>query len=367
MCHCHAMTTDRLRVGLDVSAVASGSTGVARYARMLLHELGARDDVTVRAFALGRGERPADLELAGGRLPLRVVRTGWRIAQRPRAEHWTGPIDVFHSTDMVPAPSRAPLVLTVHDALALTMPGVYGPRYVRIAEAQRRMASQATVIVTHAEANIDELVRMGYAPRERFVVAAPGPREFTGASEPVVEGPYLLGIGLLTPRKGFQTLIEAGSRLGSACPPILIVGPDSWETDVVRAAAERFGMTDRVQFLGFVDDSTVERLIRNATIFCHPSVAEGFGMPCLEAMALGAPVLAADIPTVREIADGTVELVPPNDPAALAAALETLLADPARRADLAARGLARAADFTWAGMADRIVDAYRTACLSSTG
>jgi glycosyltransferase involved in cell wall biosynthesis len=334
---------------------------------MHLRELRRRRDVDVTGFAVGRGPAVGEPDIRRSRVPLRVFHRAWQTLGWPRAERWTGPVDVVHSLDMVPVPSAAPLVITVHDALALTMPGVYGPRYVRIAEAQRKMAGRAAVIVTPCEANIDELGRMGYAPRERIVVASPGPREFTGDAAPVVEGPYLMGIGLLTPRKGFQTLIEAGSRLGDACPPILIAGPDSWETGEVRAAVDRFGMADRVRLLGFVDDRTLERLIRNATVFCHPSVAEGFGMPCLEAMALGAPVLAADIPTIREIGAGTIDLVPPADPAALAEGLDALLRDPVRRAELAARGQARAADFTWAGMTDRIVDAYRLACLSSTG
>ncbi len=358
----------RLRVGLDLTCLVSGSTGVSRYARMHLRELRERDDVDVAGFAVGRGPEVGEPEIVRSRVPLRVVHRSWEVLARPRAERWTGPVDVFHSLDMVPAPSAAPLVATVHDALALTMPGVYGPRYVRIAEAQRKAAKRAAVVVTHCEANIAELVRMGYTTADKIVVASPGPREFTGDAEPVVEGPYLFAIGLLTPRKGFQTLIEAGSRLGDDCPPILIAGPDSWETGEVKAAVDRFGMADRVRFLGFVDDRTIERLIRNATVFCHPSVAEGFGMPCLEAMALGAPVLAADIPTIREIGgDGGVDLVPPGDPAAFAEGLQALLDDPVRRAALAARGLARSADYTWSGMTDRIVGAYRTACLSSTG
>lgn len=359
----------RLRVGLDLTCLVSGSTGVSRYARMHLRELRRRDDVEVTGFAVGRGPDAGEPGVVRSRVPLRVVHRSWELLRRPRAERWTGEVDVFHSLDMVPAPSAAPLVVTVHDALALTMPGVYGPRYVRIAEAQRREAARAEVIVTHCEATIPELVRMGYTTSpDNVVVASPGPREFTGDAEPVVDGPYLFAIGLLTPRKGFQTLIEAGSRLGDACPPILIAGPDSWETEVVRGAVDRFGMADRVRFLGFVDDRTIERLIRNATVFCHPSVAEGFGMPCLEAMALGAPVLAADIPTIREIGgDGGVDLVPPGDPAAFAEGLRALLADADRRAALAARGLSRAAEYTWSGMTDRIVAAYRTACLSSTG
>lgn len=353
-----------LRVGLDVSSLVSGSTGVARYVRMHLAELRRRSDVDVRAFAVGRGPAVPEPGVKRSRVPLRVIHRAWETIRWPRAEHWTGPVDVVHSMDMLPVPTSAPLVITVHDALALTMPGVYGPRYVRIAEAQRQMAKRASMVVTHCEANIDDIERLGYARREQVVVAPPGPREFTGDAEPVVEGPYVFGVGLLTPRKGFEYLIEAGSRLGSACPPILIAGPDSWESEKVRSAVERFDMADRVQFLGYVDDRTLERLIRNATVFCHPSVAEGFGIPCLEAMALGAPVLAADIPTINEIAAGTVELVPPADPVALAEALERLLNDPERRAELSAQGLARAADFTWEKMTDRIVGAYRLASSS---
>ncbi|HEY2427864.1 MAG TPA: glycosyltransferase, partial [Acidimicrobiales bacterium] len=96
-----------------------------------------------------------------------------------------------------------------------------------------------------------------------------------------------------------------------------------------------------------------------ATVVCHPSVAEGFGIPFLEGMGYGAPVVAADIPPVREIGAGAAELVPPSDPGALAEALSALLADETARQDLARRGYARAQTYTWEAMADRVVDAYR--------
>lgn len=355
-----------LRVGLDLTGVISGNTGVAEYGRQHLAQLVRRSDVSVSAFAIGRGGA-RNPNLHHLRVPLRAIHWGWKWASLPRAEWITGKVDVVHATDMVPPPTRHPLVMTVHDALPLSIPKLYGPRFIRISQAARTAARQAAVVITDCHATADDLANHGYAAREAIVVASPGCREPLGVFEPVLDRPYLLAVGSVTPRKAFDILVEAVARLGSDAPLVVVAGPDGWNAEAVYRQIERRGLVERVRFMGRVDDPLLERLYRNASALCHPSLAEGFGIPCLEAMGLGVPVIAADIPSVREIGEGCIRLVPPGNSVAFSDAVESTLGDPATTANMVAAGRKRAEQFSWKRMTDSIVKAYRSAVQKSAG
>ena len=165
----------------------------------------------------------------------------------------------------------------------------------------------------------------------------------------------------MTPRKGFQILIEALATLGDDAPPLVIAGPDGWRAEEVKQRAVDLHRQDRVRFLGHVSDDDLERLFRHATALVHPSLAEGFGIPCLEALGYGTPVVAADIPSVRELGAGCIDLVEAGDAEALVIGLRRVLGDADHAAAMVERGRARAAEYTWARMSDVIVDAYRRA------
>jgi glycosyltransferase involved in cell wall biosynthesis len=140
-----------------------------------------------------------------------------------------------------------------------------------------------------------------------------------------------------------------------------VAGPDGWRSEEVRARVAELGVGDRMTFLGRVSDDTLEGLYRHATVLCHPSVAEGFGIPCLEAMAYGVAVVAADIPSVREMGETCMLLVPPGDGEALADALAATLADSGSREDRVAIGRRLAETYTWSAMADAAVGAWQQA------
>jgi glycosyltransferase involved in cell wall biosynthesis len=356
------LTSDRIEVGLDVTAAVTGQAGLSRYAEELWRELELRDDVGVRAFALGRGKASLDGAVRRVPIPLRALRPAWRYLRWPRAESFVGSVDVVHTLALTPAPTRRPKVATVHDVLPITRPELYPPGTERAQRSELAGAAKSDVIVTTCEATADEIARVAAYPRDRIVVATPGvvPLPIDGA-RPLREGPYLLAVGAMTPRKGFDVLAAAVATLGRDCPPVLIAGPDYWRADEMRQAISAADTHGRVEALGPVDDATLGDLYRAATVVCHPSRAEGFGLTCLEAMTAGAPLVASDLPSVREIVGDAAELVPPDDPDALAAALGRLLADEGRRDELAVAGRHRAAAFTWAATADHVVGAYRTA------
>ena len=350
-----------MRVGLDATPVLSGDTGVARYTTMVLAELGAYDDIDVKPFGAGRGPR-APFPMRRLPVPLRIVHRTWGWVGLPRAEHIVGSVDVVHTIDGVPPPTRAPLVMSVHDVLPLVIPELYQPRSIRIAEAHVEGLRKAAVVVATCHATADHVSEVTGIQRERIVVAPLGHRAPSADAPPSpLPPPYILAVGSVTPRKSFDVLAEAAAMLGSDCPPIVIAGPDGWRAEEVRERVTGIGMDGRVRFLGRVDDRTLEGLYRHAELLCHPSVAEGFGIPCLEAMTYGVPVVAGDIPSVRELGGSAVAFAARGDAEALSAMLAAVLSDQTRQKEMVEAGRARAASYTWSRTAAGVVEAYRLA------
>jgi glycosyltransferase involved in cell wall biosynthesis len=352
-----------VRVGLDVTPAVTAKAGLARYAEKLWRALAERDDVEISAFALGRGpDGDFGLPLRRLHIPLRALRPVWSTLRWPRAETFAGDVDVVHTIALTPAPTRRPQVVTVHDLLPITHAHLYPPGADRTQRRELAEAARADVIVTTCEATAVEIVRVAGFPRDRIVVAPPGVLRLEDGHTPApVAPPYILSVGQVTPRKGFDVLAEACALLGDRSPPLVIAGPDWWQSETIRARIAAVDERRRVRLLGPVDDATLAALYRAATIVCHPSRGEGFGMTVLEAMAFAKPVVATDLPPVRELAADAAVLVPVDDPAALAEAIQALLADDGRRRSLEQAAAARASSYTWEGMADRVVGAYRRA------
>jgi glycosyltransferase involved in cell wall biosynthesis len=352
-----------MRVGLDVTPAVTAKAGLARYTEKLWRSLAARDDVVVSAFALGRGPA-ADFGLPLRRLhiPLRFLQPVWRTLHWPRAETFAGDVDVVHTIALTPAPTRRPHVVTIHDLLPITHAHLYPPGADVHQRAELAEAARADVVVTTCEATADEIVRVAGIRRERIVVAAPGVLGLEdGQGAPPVEPPYILSVGQVTPRKGFDVLAQAAALLGDRCPPVVLAGPDWWQSETIRGRIAAVDALGKVRLLGPVDDATLAVLYRHATLVCHPSRGEGFGMTALEAMAFGRALVATDLPPVRELTGDAAALVPVDDSEALAATIGALLADDDRRLALGEAARTRAAGYSWERMADGVVGAYRRA------
>jgi glycosyltransferase involved in cell wall biosynthesis len=335
-----------VRVALDLTALRSGDTGVARYAAELHDHLRAgHADIELRTFTIGRGPTPSIAVDRHLPVPLRFVHRLWDTVRLPRAEHLVGRVDVVHATDMVPAPSAAPQVVTVHDVLPVRLPHLYSPRSVAIADRQLHACRRADVVLTTCHATAEEIVRCG-VDRDRVAVAPLGHRPVPEHLPPPVVAPTCSTyVGARTPRKGLATLAAAHARLGPGAPPLVAAGPPGWRAEEIDTGGARL--------LGRVSDADLTSLYAHASVVCHPSVAEGFGMPVLEAMAFGVPVVAADIPPVHEVAGGIARLVPPGDVAALADAIALALDDDG------SAGIDRAAEYTWEACASATAAAYR--------
>ena len=348
-----------MRIGFDATPVVAGNTGVARYTSRLLDELMRRSDIDLAPFAIGRGQQaPAGVRHL--RIPLRVVHALWPRLSWPSSESLVGPIDVLHALDMVPAPTRAAVVVTVHDVLPARLPHLYSRRARGIAAQNLAAARSASVVVADCASAAAEVADATGRPLDEIVVAPPGPLlDAAPGVLPALPASYVLAVGAITPRKGLTHLAVALSRINGA-PPLVVAGPDGWRADDVRREV-RGALGDRATFLGWVGDDVLSALYRRATVFAFPSLAEGFGIPVLEALALGAPVIASDLPPVREIAAGAALLVPAADEDGLTGALELVLGDDARRDEMASGGRRVSARFAWSLTAEAVVDAYRRA------
>ncbi len=247
-------------------------------------------------------------------------------------------IDLYHCTDyLVPKLRRTPIVATLYDAIPLARPEWANPRLRGFKNwLLRSAAGNADRIIAISEAAVDDLVRHYRLPRERIRVVhlGVGDEWFTpppaDASDAVcrsfgLEPGYFLFVGTLQPRKNVAQLIEAYDRLEPtirAERQLVIVGRYGWKAEDVRRMLESRRSAKRVLWLDYLDRNSLRAVYRNAGAFVFPSLAEGFGLPILEALACGLPVVASDIPVVREIAGEQLILVPPANVDALTDAMD---------------------------------------------
>jgi len=266
------------------------------------------------------------------------------------------------------ADGRCRLVVSVHVLAVFRCPETFPRRFVwllrrAICHAVRR----ADRILTLSEAVAGELrerwpecaPRLRVAPPGARAGGAPGGDSVVAESGPARDGgpPYFLFVGTLEPRKNLRLLAEAyavARRRRADLPELWIVGRRGWGADP-RPALERAG----ARLLGVVDDTRLEQLYAGALAVVYPSLYEGFGLPALEAMARGAPVLVSDDPACAEAVGDAALVVPREDREAWAEALIRAATDEGLRAELAARGRRRAREFTWERTAARVLEVYR--------
>jgi glycosyltransferase involved in cell wall biosynthesis len=324
-----------IRAAIDVSPLVQTRAGTARYLTALLHELRARDDVEVSTLSFGGPNRLSTLARDGVWYPF--------LLGRQRSA------DVLHCpTYRGPLRPTIPLVVTVHDLAVLRHPETfnrwtrtYSPRVVpRVLEAARR-------IIAVSDFTRRELVQLLDIPEEKIRVVPNGVAEEFTKDGPSAEGDYVLAVGTLEPRKNLHRLLEAVRRTDLE---LRVVGARGW------GGVEVHG--NGVQWLGEVSDAELARLYRGALCLAYPSLYEGFGIPVLEAMACGAPVVTTRGTAMEEVADGAAVLVDASDPAEIAAGIERAAAN---RVELVARGLERATAFRWDSAAAATVAVYREA------
>jgi glycosyltransferase involved in cell wall biosynthesis len=338
-----------VRVGLDATPLLGVRTGIGRYTADLLAALApGPDELVATAFTLrGRGALvvPAPVAVRARPVPARLLQEAWARGAFPPVELLTGRLDVFHATNFVLPPlRRAGGVVTVHDLAFLRLTATVSAASARYRDLVPRSLRRARVVVTPSLAVADQ-VREAYAAElgATPVHAVPhgvDPRWSTASPPDAalrarlgLPSAYVLFVGTLEPRKDLRTLLAAHQLVPDA-PPLVLVGPPGW--------GERFDVSGAVT-PGFVGDDDLRQVVAGASALVLPSRDEGFGLTVLEALAAGTPVVASDLPVLREVGGTAATYAPVGDPEGFAAALEAVLGDPgapdARRA--------RAAGFTW--------------------
>jgi glycosyltransferase involved in cell wall biosynthesis len=356
-----------MKVGINTSLRASArdfrQTGVSRYVTELvraLHATAAPDD---RLVELGRrlgpvGRRP------GGRIAWEQTLLAADIARNR--------LDVFHGpVNALPVAIRTPAVVTIHDLAFLRYPRSVPPgRRAWLVGAIRHSARTADRIIAVSRHTADDIVGwLGVDPGKVAVIplaASPGIRRLTGAELRVfrlkydVERPHILAVGTLEPRKNLAILLRAFAAIRDDVPHRLVLaGPEGWLNDELHDTARELELGDRLLLTGFADDETLGGWYSSADLVAYPSRYEGFGLPMLEAMACGAPVLASGASALPEVGGDAAVYVDPGDQSGWSAAMLELLRDPERRARMTEAGLARAAGFSWERTAEATWAVYR--------
>jgi glycosyltransferase involved in cell wall biosynthesis len=362
-----------MQLAYDATALLGPRTGIGVMATRLLEGLAARNDLRVTAFActwrgrhLLRARAPLRVHVVERPLPARPVHFVWRHVDTPPVEWITGRVDVVHGPNfLVPPARRAARVITVHDLTAVHHPELCTDHTRTYPQAIRRAIDRGAWVHTVSEFVRGEVIEHFGAEPDRVVTVPNGVdaipdadpaigRQLAGGDE------YLVAIGTIEPRKDYPGLVAAFDAIAAHHPRLrlVIAGPDGWGMAPFEDALERSPHRARIVRLGYVDEPVRAALLRGATALVYPSIYEGFGLPPLEAMGAGTPVVATAAGAVREVCGDAAELVPLGDRDALAAGIERVLTDDARRAELVARGRARAARYTWAEQVSGLVALY---------
>ena len=368
-----------MRIGLDARILHYSHAGIAQYIRGLVRGLDRVLEESTEEILLLQSRKDREPPYQGARFPRRPL---WTPSHH-RLEQWILPLellrlglDLLHSPDFIP-PLRRNFrsVITIHDLAFLREPSILTPESTRYYGQVGQAGHSANRIIVPSHATQRDAVELlGVSPEKVTVIpeaADPLFRPWDGDAEALsaemsrlgVDGPFLLFVGTLEPRKNLPLLLRAYRRLldeAAAEIRLVIAGRPGWLYGEIFDLTDQLNLTDEVLFLGQVPPESLRLLYCAAEVYLHPASYEGFGLPPLEAMACGTPVVAAATSSLPEVVGDAGVLVDPTDAEAWTAAIHRLLADPALRADLQERGLARARSFSWEETARKTLAVYRT-------
>jgi len=372
-----------LRVAVNVEQLMLASPGgVGRYTAKLVANLVAQG-VDVRTVVARH--KPEEIKLAWADfglssvpeptvlpLPRTALYDSWHLLDWPPLSR-DPEVQVLHAPSLaVPPKTGKRLVVSVHDAAPWLFPEAFPLRGRWFHHAgMRTAAKRADMVLTGTRAAADELLAHTRLAAERLRVIPYGVDHPYEERDPEVvwatlqrhnllDTQFILWVGSLEPRKGLGTLVAAAAilaRRGTA-PTLVLAGYAGWRNSNVISPDDRAVLGPALRELGRLPEDELNALYASAALFAFPSLHEGFGLPVLEAMVAGAPVVASDIPAIREVAGDAAVLVPPADIEAWAEALSRVLDSPSLRADLAGAGRRRAALFSWSKTAEATLGVY---------
>lgn len=378
--------SERPTIGFDVTAALTQGGGIGRYTRELIRALAS--EAPNFYFKLFSAHPPAQLAVPE---PLPVVahvqyhpapvdaRWLYRLWYRARlplpVQVFTGQIDLFHSPDFVlpPVRGRIPTLLTVHDLSFIQYPETFPAALVNyLNNVVPASVTRASHILADSASTMRDLQSMWGVAAEKITVLYSGVNErFRPVTDEATtrqlreryglgERPFVLAVGTVQPRKNYELLVRAFRPVAEQLPHSLVIaGGRGWLGEGLPATIERQGLGERVHLIGFVDDADLPALYSAAELLAFPSLYEGFGLPLLEAMACGTPVVSSNASSLPEVtADGSAVLLSPHDEAAWSATLLNVLTDEIARGRLIEAGFARAQRFSWEAAARQLAELY---------
>jgi glycosyltransferase involved in cell wall biosynthesis len=374
-----------MRIGVEGRVLTPHIGGIGRYATHLLEALlplSAQQcpDLEFVIFTAPQTDRTL---LDGTRARLcerfrRIKSTLLRSSVLLPAGVWCEHLDVFHGLDQSGIPlffKAGKYVVTIHDVIPLVLPWAFPPKHRWVlATALARIRKQAEMVIVPSTSAAEDVGHFLRVERQRISIIPMGcESRFQPVGEPALAAAlrrqynlperYILFVGTLEPRKNIITLLQAFAQVIAETPQddltLVIAGGKGWGGEDYMSTVDALKLHDHVRFAGFVEDDHLPALYRGALLFVYPSLYEGFGLPVLEAMACGTPVITSNRASLPEVAGDAALLVDPTRPEALAAAMTSIMNDGTLRQALRAKGLARARTFTWDAVAQQTVAIYR--------
>jgi glycosyltransferase involved in cell wall biosynthesis len=373
-----------MRIAVDYTAAVNQTAGIGRFVRSLIKGVVDIDQRNQYLLVHARPNEDAVLDfptasnVSRRQLPIseRLLTILWHRANLPLpVDVFTGTVDLFHSPDFVLPPLRGTKsILTVHDLAFLLFPEcAHEALREYLLRVVPRSARRASFIVADSENTANDVIcLLGVSPERVAVVPGGVDPRFQPVTDPerlrmmrrllgVETAPYVLFVGVIEPRKNLQGLIQAFELIKKRYRlphKLVVVGRKGWLSDGIYEKYEQSQVRQDIVFPGFIPDEDLPTLYSAASALSMPSFYEGFGLPLLEAMACGTPVVASNAASLPEVVGDAAPQVDPNDIDALAEALAQVLTDDTLRAVNRARGLERAAQFSWQAAAQKLLEVY---------
>lgn len=373
------------RIGFDATAAFTQGGGIGRYTRELLSAVLQTNERFHFSIFSAKPDRPLPVQ------PLQFDHDHVRFKQLPLSPRWlyriwyrlrlpipvqlfTGGVDLFHSPDFVlpPVAANIPTLLTVHDLSFVYYPETFTSSLVAyLNRVVPWSVKRATHVLADSVATKQDLMTLYETPEDKISVLYSGVNarfapvrnadqlQTVRAKYALGEAPFILTVGTLQPRKNIQMLVQSFKPLaGESDIQLIVAGGKGWLYEQLLDGVQRAGLQERVQFIGFVEDADLPALYSAADVFAFPSIYEGFGLPILEAMACGTPVLASNSSSLPEVTGEAGVLIAPDDEAAWTHWLRRVREDEALREKLIARGRERTQDFSWEDSARQLHHIY---------
>jgi glycosyltransferase involved in cell wall biosynthesis len=360
-------------IGIDISRLGvSARTGTEHYTFELLAALAKID--RENPYSLYSNGRPAALPRLSSNMQLRSIpfRRLWTHLRLSGEMALRAPDVLFVPAHVLPPVRPKRSVVTIHDLGYEHFPEAHPLKqrlYLRLSTIWSSRVATRVIAISHATRK--DLIERYAVPADKISVIHHGvnprlarvedPLQISDACSAYdIKAPYFLYIGTVQPRKNLVRLIEAYKQVvqqsGTQAPSLVIAGKRGWLSDGIERRVQELGLEQRVQFTGYVDDKHIPALLSGARAFVFPSLYEGFGMPVLEAMACGAPVLTSTSSSLPEVVGDAALSIDPSDTNAIARGLQELASNDALCADLRQRGLAHVKQFTWERCAQQTLD-----------